>query len=155
MKSISDLLSEHPFFAGLAEDDLALIAGCGTNVHFEPDRMILCADEPADLFYVVRRGMVAIEIDTPRKGPLVIETIGSGDILGVSWLLPPYRWDFDSRAVEETDVVALDAACLRGKCDEDPVLGYELYKRFAGLIRDRLTATRIRLLDLYGSDVSS
>ncbi len=103
---------------------------------------------------MLRRGKVAIEIDTPRKGPLVIETIGAGDILGVSWLLPPYRWAFDARAVEPTGAIALDAHCLRGKCDGDPVLGYELFKRFAGLIRDRLTATRLRALDLYGSHVS-
>lgn len=154
MKEISDLLGEHPFFTGLADEHLALVAGCGTNVRFEADQVILTAEEPADLFYVLRRGKAAIEIDTPRKGPLVIETVGAGDILGVSWLLPPYRWAFDARAVEETSAVALDAACLRGKCDDDPVLGYELYKRFAGLIRDRLTATRIRVLDLYGGDAS-
>ncbi len=154
MKSISDLLSEHPFFAGLPEDHLVLVAGCGTNVHFDADQTILQAEEPADRFFVLRRGKVAIEIDTPRKGPLVIETIGAGDILGVSWLLPPYRWAFDARAVEPTGAIALDAHCLRGKCDGDPVLGYELFKRFAGLIRDRLTATRLRALDLYGSHVS-
>lgn len=151
MKSISDLLSEHPFFAGLPAEHLALIEGCGTNVHFAEDEVILHADQPADLFYVLRRGKVAIEIDTPRKGPLVIETIGAGDILGVSWLLPPYRWAFDARAVESTSAVALDAACLRGKCDDDPVLGYALFNRFAALMGERLQATRLQLLDVYGA----
>lgn len=154
MKSIPDLLREHLFFAGLPDDDLALIAGCGVNVHFSADDTILRAEAPAEVFYVLRSGRVAIEIDTPRRGPLIIETIGADDILGVSWLLPPYRWAFDARAVDETSAVALDAACLRGKCDDDPVLGYELFKRFSGLIHDRLTATRIRMLDLYGSNVS-
>jgi CRP-like cAMP-binding protein len=154
MKSIADLLNEHTFFEGLSAEALELIAGCGTNVHFDADDHILAEGEAADFFYVIRRGRVAVEVDTPRRGPLVIETIGPGDIIGVSWLLPPYRWTFDVRAVDPTDAVALDAACLRGKCDDDPGLGYEMYKRFAGLVRDRLQATRLQLVDLYGNDAS-
>ena len=154
MKSIPDLLGEHPFFAGLPPDTLELIAGCGHNVHFAEDSRIISESDPADIFYVLRRGKVAIEIDTPRRGPLVIETIGPGDLLGVSWLLPPYRWTFDARAVEPTGAIAIDAACLRGKCDDDPVLGYEMFKRFAGLVRDRLQATRLQLVDVYGNNAS-
>jgi len=154
VKSIADLLHEHPFFGGLPEATLELIAGCGQNRHFDPDVHLLRENQPADTFFVIRRGRVAIEIDTPHQGPLVIETIAAGDIVGVSWLLPPYRWTFDARAVDATDVVAIDAACLRGKCDDDPALGYELFKRFAGLVRDRLHATRLQLVDLYGNHAS-
>ena len=154
MKSISELLGDHPFFVGLPPDTLEMIAGCGHNVHFAEDSRIISESDPADIFYVLRRGKVAIEIDTPRRGPLVIETIGPGDLLGVSWLLPPYRWTFDARAVEPTGAIAIDAACLRGKCDADPVLGYEMFKRFAGVVRDRLQATRLQLVDVYGSDAS-
>lgn len=154
MKSISELLGQHPFFAGLPRDTLELIAGCGHNVHFAEDSRIISENEPADIFYVLRRGKVAIEVDTPRRGSLVIETIGPGDLLGVSWLLPPYRWTFDARAVEPTGAIAIDAACLRGKCDDDPVLGYEMFKRFAGLVRDRLQATRLQLVDVYGNNAS-
>ncbi|MDH3707805.1 MAG: cyclic nucleotide-binding domain-containing protein [Acidimicrobiia bacterium] len=154
MKSIADLLHEHPFFAGLEPAALDLIAGCGHNEHFDVDQQILTENDPADTFYVLRRGRVAIEIDTPRQGPLIIETVSAGDILGVSWLLPPYRWTYDARAIDATDAVALDAACLRGKCDDDPVLGYELFKRFAGLVRDRLHASRMQLVDLYGNRAS-
>lgn len=154
MKSISELLGQHPFFAGLPRDTLELIAGCGHNVQFAEDSRIISENEPADIFYVLRRGKVAIEVDTPRRGSLVIETIGPGDLLGVSWLLPPYRWTFDARAVEPTGAIAIDAACLRGKCDDDPVLGYEMFKRFAGLVRDRLQATRLQLVDVYGNNAS-
>ena len=154
MKSISDLLHEHPFFAGLDEPTLDLISGCGTNVHFTPDDPILRASQPADLFYVIRTGRVAVEIDTPRGGPIIVETLGPGEILGVSWMLPPHRWTFDARAIDDTSAVAIDAACLRGKCDDDPTLGYALFTRFAGLIHNRLHATRLQLLDVYGSDVS-
>ena len=154
MKSISDLLGEHPFFEGLPPEALELISGCGVNVHFDADATIISEDEPADLFYVLRSGRVALEVATPRRGPLVIETVGPGEILGVSWLLPPYRWTFDGRAMISTSAVALDAACLRQKCDQDPELGYEMYKRFAGLVRDRLQATRLQLVDFYGNNAS-
>ncbi|MEE9416397.1 MAG: cyclic nucleotide-binding domain-containing protein [Acidimicrobiales bacterium] len=154
MKSISDLLSEHPLFAGLAPEALELIAGCGKNVHFGQDDRILVENEPADVFYLIRVGRVALEVATPRRGPLVIETVGPGEVLGVSWMLPPYRWSFDARAVDSTRAVAIDAACLRDKCDEDPTLGYELFKRFAGLVRNRLQTTRLQLIDLYGNDAS-
>lgn len=152
MKSISVLLHEHPFFAGLPNDTLELIGGCGVNVHFDPGAHVLVEGEEANHFFVLRSGRVAIEVEAPQTGPLVIETIGPGDILGVSWLLPPYRSTFDARAVEPTSAVSIDAACLRDKCDEDPQLGYELFKRFAVLVRDRLQATRLQLLDLYRSN---
>lgn len=150
MKSISDLLSEYQFFRDLPSEALTLIAGCGVNVHFDADTRIFSVNEPADVFYMVRSGKVAIEVDTPQRGPLVIDTVGPGDLLGVSWLLPPYRWTFDARAVEATSAIALDAACLRGKLDENPAVGYEMFKRFAGVVRDRLQATRLQLIDVYG-----
>ena len=154
MKTISDLLHDHAFFAGLDEPTLELISGCGVNVRFGTDDHILSVNNAADRFYVLRSGKVAVEIDQPRSGPIIVETLGPGEILGVSWMLPPHRWTFDARAIEDTSAVAIDATCLRGKCDDDPALGYELFKRFAGLVHDRLQATRLQLLDVYGSDAS-
>ena len=151
MKSIPDLLNEHPFFAGLPDETLALIGGCGINVHFQAGEQILTEGEEANTFFVLRSGKAAIEVDTPQSGALVIETIGPGEILGVSWFMPPYRSTFDARAVEATSAVSIDAACLRGKCDEDHELGYELFKRFAALVRDRLQHARMQLLDLYSN----
>ena len=151
MKSIEDLLRAHRFFAELPDDVLVTLAGCGTNVHFDTDSQIIQADTAADEFFVIRSGRVAVELHTPRGGLLVLDTIAEDEVLGISWLLPPYRWTFDARALEPTSAIALDAACLRGKCDADPVLGYEMFKRFAGLVRGRLQATRMQLLDMYGS----
>ena len=73
-------------------------------------------------------------------------------MLGWSWLFPPYRWQFDARATAETSAIALDGACLRGKCDDDSALGYRLMQRFAQLIQQRLQQTRLQLLDVYGRD---
>ncbi|MDH4144204.1 MAG: cyclic nucleotide-binding domain-containing protein [Acidimicrobiia bacterium] len=154
MKAIHDLLAEHPFFAELEPADLDLLAGCGANVHFRAGERILVEGEPADVFYVLRSGRVSLEIGVPGRAPLVIDTVGAGEILGVSWLVAPHRWAFDAIALGETSAVALDAACLRGKCDADPRLGYALMSRFARLLRDRLQSTRFQLLDVYGSDVA-
>ena len=92
-----------------------------------------------------------VETFIPQKGPLGIRTRESGEVLGWSWLIPPYHWHFDVRAVELTRAIALDAKCLRGKCEEDLKLGYELLKRFAHVMEERLQATRLQLLDVYGA----
>jgi CRP/FNR family transcriptional regulator, cyclic AMP receptor protein len=152
LQAIRDLLAEHPFFAGLEPADLDLLAGCGTNVHFRSGQRILVEGEAADVFYLLRSGRVALEVGVPGRAPLMIDTVGAGEILGVSWLFAPHRWAFDATALDETSAVAVDAACLRGKCDADPRLGYLLMSRFARLLRDRLQATRLQLLDIYGAD---
>jgi CRP/FNR family transcriptional regulator, cyclic AMP receptor protein len=99
---------------------------------------------------VIRHGAVGLDIHVPAREPVTIETLHGGDLLGWSWLFPPYKWSFDGRAVEDTSAISLDGACLRGKCDDDHELGYELMKRFAQVIVERLQATRLRLLDVYG-----
>jgi CRP-like cAMP-binding protein len=85
----------------------------------------------------------------PGQGRITIETIASGDVLGWSWLFPPYRWHFDAQALELTRAIAFDGACLRAKCDDDHDLGYAL-QRFARIMMQRLQATRLQLLDVYG-----
>ena len=86
-----------------------------------------------------------------ERGAIVVETLDPGEIVGWSWLFPPYVWHFDARAVDDVRAVAFDGACLRGKCDQDPVLGYALMQRVAHVMYERLQDARMRLLDLYGS----
>ena len=150
MRTVDQLLAEAPAFEGMSPEHLELIAGCGRNEVYEVGAYLLREGDPADRFYVLRRGHVAMEIFAPQRGAITVETIGPGDLLGWSWLVPPFRANLDARAVEETHALSFDAACLRGKCDEDPVLGYELMRRFIPVIAERLQATRVRLLDLYG-----
>lgn len=150
MPDIADYLPDLPFFAGADPDLLALVAGCGVNVALREGEFLFREGEPADRFFVVRRGRVAIEVHDPR-GTLVIDTVEPGDVVGWSWFVPPYRWLFDARAVEPTGVVAFDAVCLRAKCEQDARLGYELMQRVAQVMYQRLVAARIRLLDMYGS----
>ncbi len=151
MRGIDQLLQEHPFFAGLDDAALTLVAGCAVNRHVDAGTYLYREGDPAETFFVIRRGRIAIEVHSPTAGSLVIETLDAGEVLGWSWLVPPFRWQFDARAVEATDLMVIDGACLRGKCDEDPALGYALMQRVAHVMLDRLQATRVRLLDLYGA----
>ncbi len=95
---------------------------------------------------------MAVEVFVPNKGPVTIETIEGGEVLGWSWLFAPYKARFDARALNAVRALSLDGACLRTKCEKDPELGYQLLKRFTEVVVSRLEATRMQLLDLYGND---
>ena len=150
-ESLQDLLADVPLLAGLADDRLALLAGCAGNVHFDAGAQLFREGNEANTFYVIRHGDVAIETFVPSRGPVTIETLGAGQALGWSWLFAPYRWHFDARALSPVRATGFDGACLRAKCDADPALGYELMGRFAQLLMERLQWTRLRLLDVYGN----
>ncbi len=150
MQTLEAILAEHPFLQGLEPRHLSLIVGCASNVRFNAGDFIFREGEEANEFYVIRHGKVALEVFAPDRGPIIIDTLVEGEVLGWSWLIPPYIWHFDARAAELTRAIALDGKCLRQKCEDDHDLGYELLKRFAHIMEQRLQATRLRLLDLYG-----
>lgn len=149
LRTLDEIVARHPFFAGLGDEVCRMIAGCGRNVRFDAGARIYRQGDPADTFYVIRHGRVALEM--PRGGrPLVYQTLGDSDILNASWLVPPYVCRSDARAVVVTRAIALDAVCLRGKCDADHHLGYELMKRFVPVVIERLAHARLQAMDLYG-----
>lgn len=150
METLEKILVEHPFVSGLSPEHIQLIVGCAKNVVFEPGKYIFKENEEANSFYIIRSGKVALEIYSPEVGSIIIQTLGEGDIIGWSWMVPPYQWRFDARAVELTRVIELDGTCLRNKCESDPGLGYEIMKRLANVFEQRINAMRIQLLDLYG-----
>lgn len=150
MQTIAQYLPEHPFFAGLDPALLELAAGCAVNVHFRPGELLFREGEPADRFYVLRRGRVSIGLRTPTQD-VVLDTAHDGDVVGWSWLVPPYRWTFDARATEDTAAIAFDATCLRRTCEADAAVGYALLQRVVQVMSGRLHSARVRLLDLYGS----
>ena len=150
MRALDELIADSPVFAGLAPAQLQLIAGCARNEHVEAGTLLFREGEAADRFFLIRAGAVALEIVAPAGGALVIETLHDGDVVGWSWLFPPHRWRFEGRATAPTSLIAFDGACLRGKCDADHELGYQLMQRFAASIVERLQATRLQLLDVYG-----
>lgn len=150
IKELPQLLAEHAFTEGLDAKALEVISGCAHNVSFPAGTYILREGDAADWFYLLRRGTAALEMPVPGRGRITIHTVNAGDVLGVSWLFPPYRWSFDARAVTDTGAIAFNAACLRGKCDDDHDLGYELMRRFAPKLSERLQAARLQLADVYG-----
>lgn len=150
MKDIEHLLAEHNFFKGMEPADLAYIASCAHNETFEPGQTIFREGQPANAFYIIRQGDVALMLRDSSRGALTIQTLHEGDVLGWSWLFPPYQWRFESRANTLTRVTTFDGECLRNKCEQTPKMGYELMKRFAGALIERFMQTRMQLIDVYG-----
>ncbi len=149
MRDIADLLRRHPFAEGLDEDTLSLIAGCAKNVVLQPGDYLFREGAAADSFYLVRHGAVALETFVPARGPFTFLTVKTGEIVGADWLIPPYRSSFDARAVELTRAIAFDGKCLRGKCEADPRVGYEMMKRFIPPLVKRLQSARMQALGMY------
>jgi CRP/FNR family cyclic AMP-dependent transcriptional regulator len=145
----ASFLAAHPVFKDFSPDHLALIASFAGMQQYAPQRRIFEHDKRADHFYIVRSGKVTIEVPAVGGEPLSIQTLGPGSVLGWSWLVPPYRWLFDARALVDTEVVAVDGNRLRKACDADPALGYEVLKRFAALMADRLNAARLTAMRHY------
>jgi CRP-like cAMP-binding protein len=150
VQTIADLTATSHAFAGVERRHLDLLAGCGATARFAAGEYLFRTGEPADRFYLIRRGTVALDLVAAGR-ELTIETVHEGEIAGFSWLFEPFHWMFDARAVEDTRAIAFDAVCLRGKCDSDHELGYQLMRRMAALAVARLQATRLQLLDVYGT----
>ncbi|HEY3443090.1 MAG TPA: cyclic nucleotide-binding domain-containing protein [Paludibaculum sp.] len=153
-ETLEAVLKTHPFLGGLAEHHLHSLVSCAKNVRFEDGDYLSREGEQADVFYLIREGEVAVEIRLPEKGGIRVDTLGADDILGWSWIIAPYVWHYDTRAVGVVRALVLDAKCLRNKSEADHDLGYELLKRFAPLIEQRLSSTRMQLLDVYGRGAS-
>ena len=150
MEGLERIVKEHPFFGGMQEPFCKLVCGCAKNVRFEAGQYLFREGDPADEFYLLRHGRVALQVTAPGRGAVTFQTVVEGEIVGVSWLVPPYRWTNDAKAIELTRAIAMDATCLRQKCESDHDLGYEMMKRFMPILIQRLQATRLQILDVYG-----
>jgi CRP/FNR family cyclic AMP-dependent transcriptional regulator len=151
MQTLDQLIADAPIFSGLDQRHLELIAGCGGNEHADAGAYLYREGQSAECFYLIREGAIALEIDAPGRGAIVVETLGAGEITGFSWLFEPFRWQFDARAIAPVRLVGFDGLCLRNKCEADHELGYQLMRRFATTAINRLQATRLQLLDVYGN----
>jgi CRP-like cAMP-binding protein len=153
LENLERILSEHPFFTDLDKGFVALACGCAKNARFEAGQFIFHEGEAADHFYLLREGRVALQISAPGRGASTFLTLGPGEVFGVNWLVPPYRWTCDARALDGARVIAMDTLCLRNKCEADHDLGYAIMKRLMPVLLERLHATRLQFLDLYGAHV--
>lgn len=150
-RSIAEILKRHQFFVDLPEAYTDLVVGCARNLRIEAGDVLARTGEPANDFFLIRSGRVAVQTVVPGRGPTTLQTLRDGDIGGWSWLFPPYEWTFDLRVVESGLALAVNGRCLREKCDADPQLGYMLMQRFARVMTERLRSTRLQLLDVYGN----
>jgi CRP/FNR family cyclic AMP-dependent transcriptional regulator len=148
MKTLEPILKKHPFFKGLKKEYLDFIVGCASNVVFKEGEIIMKENDPADKFFLIREGMVAIDIPITRKRFVTIQTVTAGDIVGWSWLIPPYRYSFNCRIVEDVRAIVLDGKCLREKCESNHDMGYELLKRLAVVFTQRLESSRKQIVSL-------
>jgi len=149
METLERIIAEHSFFAGLESYYTTLLTGCASNVRFAAGSYIFKEGEEANQFYLVRSGKVALELFSPQRKPITVETLDEGDVLGWSWLVPPYIWTFHAHALQDTRAIALDGKCLRSKCEQNHDLGYEVLKRFTQIMVRRLHATTFQLQDVY------
>ncbi|HZP02792.1 MAG TPA: cyclic nucleotide-binding domain-containing protein [Terriglobia bacterium] len=149
METLQGLLTAHPLFSDFPTRYLELVVGCASNVRFGAGEFIFHEGQEAEKFYLLREGKVALQITSERRGPLNILTLGEGDILGWSWLFPPYRWKFSARTIDPTRAFAMDGHCLRNKAEQDHDLGYELLKRFSRVFETRLETMRLQLVNVY------
>lgn len=145
MESLQQAIADQSFFAGIDPNHLEFIADCASEQRFEPGQYLLQEGEEADRFYLIRRGSVALGSYIPGIGFTTIETVNRGQVVGWSWLIPPHEWRFSGLVVQPTQVIVLDGERLRQKCEADPAFGYDLLKRLASVVGERLKMTRMRL----------
>ena len=146
MRSDELITNPHPFFEGVDREHLRLLSGSAMRADFAEQETIFRQGEPANRFYLIQTGGVFITSRIPGRGQITIQTIGSGEALGWSWLFEPYKWHFDAWADEPTRTLYFPAAYLRERCEQYPQLGYELMTRVSRVVIQRLQATRLRLL---------
>ena len=144
--SLESVIVSHPFFEGMKPEYLEVIAGRATEATFESNQILFREGEPANKFYLIQSGRVALEAHEPGGGTVPVQDVGAGDVLGWSWLFPPFVWHFQARALESTETIVLDGAHLLVAAERNGNLGYELMKRVAQVLIHRLQATRKQLL---------
>lgn len=145
---IMETLKASPFLAGVNERHLRAMAECAMPTSFEEGELIFREGDVANRFYLIQNGSVALESKRSAGDAIRIQTIGVGDVLGWSWLFPPYLWHFDARAIEASKVLFIYGSRLRDHCEDDHDFGYEVIKRIAEVIMARLQATRWQLFQI-------
>ncbi|MCA9838815.1 MAG: cyclic nucleotide-binding domain-containing protein [Trueperaceae bacterium] len=151
MNQIKTMFAQHPLFQDFSEEELEFLATCASAEQLDAGRILFQEAQEARHFYLIREGDIALELRHPKRGVITIQTLHAGDALGWSWLFPPYSWHFDARAMSHVHLLAFDAEKVRERLEQDNSLGYRLMKRFASLMLERLQATRLQVLDLYGT----
>ncbi len=143
-------VAAHPFLCGISEHHVRLLADAAMRTRFDPNQIIFREGEQANRFYLIEHGSVALESNSESGSAIMIDTIGDGDLLGWSWLFPPYVWHFTARATQATAAIFFYGTVLREYCEKDHSLGFGLLKRMSEVMTRRLQLARRKLLESYG-----
>jgi len=145
------ILPAQPFLRGLTPEQLNLLAEDSMPAEFQPGERILSEGAPANRFYLILEGRVELESSVLDGEPVAVQTLGAGDLLGWSWLFPPFCWHFDARAVLPTKAILFYAKHVRELCEQDHDLGYELMKRVSIILIQRLQSSRNQWVVHHGA----
>ncbi len=146
-QSIEAYLANHPFFKGLGDSSVKFLAECASERSLKEGEVLFKQGNTADKFYLLRGGQVAIQVPALMGPVMEIQSLGKDQVLGWSWLIAPYRWHFLARALEDSEILEFDGSAITERCENDPRFGYELLKRFAALMSERLDAARQKMMD--------
>lgn len=152
VRDLESILEDHPFVSGMHYDHVHTLLGCCSNQRFDAGEYMFRGGSEAHEFFLIREGNVSVELHVPQKGGLRLETRGGGDLLGWSWLMKPYRWHFDAKALTPVAALMIDGRCLREKCDKDPAFGYDILRRFSELMVRDVRQMSLQLLDMYNPE---
>jgi len=148
VKAVESVIAEHPFLRGLKPEHLRLLADSAMRMGYEAGELIFREGDPANRFYLIEQGRVSLESHRTDEASVAVQVIGPGDVLGWSWLFPPYYWHFDARALEPTTAIFFYGTRLREQCEQDHAFGYEMMKRMTQVVVQRLQAARKQLLSI-------
>lgn len=146
-QAIRNYLSGHRFFSGLDKDVIDFLAAAAVTRQVERGHVLFRQGTPSDKFYLLKSGRVSVEVPALVGPVLQIQDLGQDQVLGWSWLIPPYQWHFQARVEEDSEIIEFDGRAILAHCEQDPKFGYELFKRFAGLMSERLDAARQKMMD--------
>ncbi len=150
METIEPILAAHPFFQGLSPRHLQEVAACAERVNFKDGEFLCRAEGEASRFYLILSGRVSVEVFSARRGPMTLQTLGEGDVLGWLWFNgKPYHWHLDARAVGLTRALSLEVQCLLEKCEADHDLGYEIMRRYAHSLAKAFRVSALQLTDMF------
>jgi len=146
-QSTTGYLSAHEFFSEFSDDVLKFLCECSSTREIKKGQILFRQGEHADKFYVVRNGRISIQMPAIMGPTLEIQTLGKDQVLGWSWLISPYQWNFQTKAEEDSELLQFDGTAILARCEQEPKFGYELLKKFAGLMSVRLNAARQKMMD--------
>jgi CRP-like cAMP-binding protein len=146
-QSTTEYLSTHEFFSEFNDDVLKFLCECSSSREIKKGQILFRQGEKADKFYVVRNGSISIQMPAIMGPTVDIQTLGKDQVLGWSWLISPYKWNFQTQAEEDSELLQFDGIAILARCEQESKFGYELLKKFAGLMSVRLNAARQKMMD--------